>query len=60
MRCEQISFPSSDGKNNVVAYYFLPDEGQTLCGIVQLCRTEQNPVRAVERIYKLVSFFKYV
>ena len=37
MRCEQISFPSSDGKNNVVAYYFLPDEGQTLCGIVQLC-----------------------
>ena len=37
MRCEQISFPSSDGKNHIVAYYFMPDEGQPICGIVQLC-----------------------
>lgn len=36
MKCEQISFPSSDGKNSVVAYYFLPDEGITPCGILQL------------------------
>jgi len=28
MKCEQFSFPSSDGKNNIVAYWFLPDEGE--------------------------------
>lgn len=37
MKCEQISYPSSDGKNSIVAYYFLPDEGQEIRGIVQIC-----------------------
>ena len=36
MKCEQFSFPSSDGKTAIVAYYFLPDEGVTPVGVVQL------------------------
>ena len=36
MICQQITFPSSDGKNNVVAYYFLPEKEVTLKGILQI------------------------
>lgn len=35
MKCEQFSFPSSDGKNSIVAYWFLPDETAPK-GIVQV------------------------
>lgn len=37
MKCEQISYPSSDGKNHIVAYYFLPEATEDYRGIVQIC-----------------------
>ena len=37
MKCEQISYPSSDGKNHIVAYYFLPEATENYRGIVQIC-----------------------